>query len=234
MKRTLPSTLLFLSLLNAHSASAISVDNMIIVSNYDVDKITVVNQDPFPVVVGVKLSELDIETKKETDLAKENFKEWPIYISRDEFIIDQNSRYNLKINNLSTLLGKTNNQDRVIGISLIPKSYENRENNNNSLSILTGYKVWYILPHQKEKVSGDTSVTYTNNKIELSNNTDTAIKFTFNSCEININSECGETAELVLSGKSKKLDVITNESKMIKFATDDFLGRYSKKITVKI
>ncbi|UKA23261.1 hypothetical protein IHC92_20110 [Photobacterium damselae subsp. damselae] len=133
-------------------AFAISVDKMIVISkgSNETSTITVINDDNYPVFVKAQLSELMPDGKIKS-FDNYDFKTWPIYLNHNEFIIDPKSRIKITVNNLQEMLGNEEDRDRIIGISFIPESYEKNNSTDKSLNILTGFKVWYIIPNQLKK-----------------------------------------------------------------------------------
>ncbi|WBJ97153.1 hypothetical protein [Shewanella sp. MTB7] len=148
-----------MSLLASSMAHAINVDKMVLVaSDGQIDHITVMNPDTFPVFVRVELSEL-LSSGEEQVFNEQDFKHWPVFVDNDELIIDPNSRIKISINNLTHMLGNIQDKDRIIGISFIPESYQaNNQSTKASLNILMGFKAWYVMPHGKDIVSGHADV----------------------------------------------------------------------------
>ncbi|MGL4372629.1 MAG: hypothetical protein ACRCS6_02525, partial [Turicibacter sp.] len=132
-------------------------------------------------------------------------------------------------------LGSYVNEDRVIGISFIPQTYQDDGGKKSSLSVLTGFKVWYIIPNNKEKVSGLVDVKKVNNKITLVNKTDTAIQFYIDSCKVPVlnQSECSDST-LILSGRQKDISFDSKFSGPISISAQDFRDRYKKEFKINI
>ncbi len=214
--------------------SALSVDKMIVIANSSDDyvDIRVSNSDDFPVLVNVILTEKTDESEKEFDQLK--FEDQPVYVDIDELIIDPLSSIKVRINNLSKMLGKTIFKDRIIGVSFIPQSYKDENSKKYSVNILTGFKVWYVLPSNKEGLSYDTDINIDNNEMVLINNSDTVIEFVIDSCEIESSNHCREPI-IVLSKNKKKVtfpDELKNKEVMV--YAKDFNQQYEKKFKVKL
>ncbi|CEO41639.1 hypothetical protein C0W35_06490 [Photobacterium kishitanii] len=217
---------------------AISVDKMIVVSkgNNDSSIITVMNDDSYPVFVKAQLSELMPDGKSKL-FDNHDFKQWPIYLNHTDFIIDPKSRVKITVNNLQEMLGNKENKDRIIGISFIPESYEKNNSSEKSLNILTGFKVWYIIPNNLKEVTGN--VTYKKEsagKYDVFNNTDTVLTFNINACQamnVELNNECSDTI-MILSGKKKTINLNKVEQGTVVITAQDYRDRFKKKINIKI
>lgn len=216
---------------------AINVDKMVVVAIGDDEeksRISVINPDDFPVLVSAELSEI-IDDGSEVKFNDQDFKDWPVYLDENEWIIDPKSRVNITVNNLLKTLGSSINEDRVVGVSFIPQTYQEDDEKKNSLSILTGFKVWYIIPNNKKNVTGGVDVNKVKNNITLINKTDSIIKFYIDSCKSPVESkpECSDSI-LVLSGKEKKVTFDSNYSGEVSIHAKDFRNRYEKKFKVKL
>lgn len=227
-----------LLLIITQQAFAISVDKMIVISkgSNETSTITVINDDNYPVFVKAQLSELMPDGKIKS-FDNYDFKTWPIYLNHNEFIIDPKSRIKITVNNLQEMLGNEEDRDRIIGISFIPESYEKNNSTDKSLNILTGFKVWYIIPNQLKKVSGNISYKkIKDNKYLLVNNTNTILKFNINACKamgMNVNDKCIENL-IVLAGKNKTLNLSSVKKGTVLIKAQDFRDRFDKELQIKI
>lgn len=222
----------------ASNAFAISVSKLVMVSTEkDSKEITVYNEAEYPAFVAIELSELKLSELKEVKLDEEDFENWPIFLDKKEVIIDPKSSINLKVNDLAALLEQRKPVDRVVGISFIPKSYKGGEAGQNSLNLLTGYKTWYVIPNDNEKVKGTVSVVGKGEgKFLLINNTDTAIKFDVDVCEGKEKTESCTGSVMVLSGRNKEIDFDNNKykGKQLVLEARDYRGRFDKSFKLKL
>lgn len=219
------------------SVHAINVDKMFVVATGDDEKksqVVVINSDDFPVLVSAELTEM-FKDGREVRFNEQDFKNWPVYLDKTEWIIDPKSRVKIIVNNLLYALDAHVNEDRVIGISFIPQTYQDDGGKKSSLSVLTGFKVWYIIPNNKGKVTGLVDIKKVNNKITLVNKTDTTVQFFIDSCKAPIlnQSECSDSV-LVLSGRQKDVTFDSKFSGPISISAEDFRGRYKKEFKINI
>lgn len=226
-----------LLLMLSASVEAINVDKMLVVAAGDdteKSQIIIINSDNFPVFVRAELSER-LKDGKEIKFNEDDFKNWPAYLDKNEWIVDPKSRMKVTVNNLLNVLGSDIKEDRVIGVSFIPQTYQEGGENKSALSILTGFKVWYIIPNNKSKVLGNVDVKYAKNKATLINKTDTTIQFNIDSCKTpKLNqSECSDSV-LVLPGRQKEVSFDSMYSGIVSVFAEDFKGRYNKKFEIKI
>ncbi|WP_177323851.1 hypothetical protein [Plesiomonas shigelloides] len=225
-----------LLLLLSGSAQAINVDKMLVVAagdNLKKSQIVVVNSDDTPVLVSAELTEMR-KDGKEVKFDDQDFKNWPVYLDNSEWIIDPKSRMKVTVNNLLVALKTEIKEDRVIGISFIPQSYQDDGGKKSALSVLTGFKVWYIIPNNKEKVTGAVDVLQVKNKITLVNKTDTAIQYYIDSCKAPVlnQPECSDSV-LVLSGRQKDVTFDSSFSGAVSISAEDFNHRYKKEFNIK-
>ncbi|CEO41864.1 hypothetical protein [Photobacterium kishitanii] len=227
-----------LFLLFSQQALAISVDKMIVISkgNNEASNITVLNEDTYPVFVKAELSELMPDGKSKS-FENKNFKQWPIYLNHMDFIIDPKSKFKVTVNNLQEMLGNKETKDRILGISFVPESYKKNDESEKSLNILTGFKVWYIIPNNLDKVTGDiTFKEIENHKYYLYNNTNTVLTFNINACKamgLSIGNSCNEKI-LILAGKKKVLNFTEVKKGDVFIEAQDYRNRFDKKLTIKI
>ncbi|MGL5264680.1 MAG: hypothetical protein ACRC9E_00330, partial [Plesiomonas shigelloides] len=164
----------YLLLTLSTSAQAINVDKMLVVAVGDDAKksqIIVSNQDSTPVLVSAELTER-LKNGKEVTFNEREFKSWPVYLDKAEWIIDPKSRVKVTVNNLLDALDANIVNDRVVGVSFIPQTYQDGGGHKSALSVLTGFKVWYIIPNNKPNVIGNVDVSHFKNKVTLVNKTD--------------------------------------------------------------
>ncbi len=219
------------------SVQAINVDKMFVVATGDDEKksqVVVINSDDFPVLVSAELTEM-FKDGKEVAFNEEDFKSWPVYLDKTEWIVDPRSRMKIIVNNLLHALGTHIDEDRVIGISFIPQTYQDNGGKKSSLSVLTGFKIWYIIPNNKGRVTGLVDVKKMNNKITLVNKTDTAMQFYIDSCKGSIlnQSECSDSV-LVLSGRQKDVTFDSKFRGPISISVEDFRNRFKKDFKINI
>lgn len=229
--------IIYLLFILSASAQAIDVDKMLVVATGDdlkKSQIVVFNADNFPVLVSAELTEM-LKDGKEVKFNDLEFKRWPVYLDKSEWIIDPKSRVKVTVNNLLEALGTEIKEDRVIGISFIPQTYQEGGGKKSSLMVLTGFKVWYVIPNNNNKVSGDVEVRQVKNKVTLINKTDTAIKFYIDICKPPVlnQPECSDSV-LVLSGKQKDVTFDTKYSGAVSISAEDFRNRYKKEFKMKI
>ncbi|MFB1077184.1 hypothetical protein [Photobacterium damselae] len=226
--------IIYLLLLLSASVQAVNVDKMLITAIDDDEEksqITVINSDNFPVFVKIELTELI--NNEEMKFNSDDFKHWPIYLDKNELIIDPKSRIKVTVNNLLKALGTTIKNDRVVGISFIPQTYQEDEKNKSSLSVLTGFKVWYIIPHNKAKVLGNAEIKQDKKKLMLVNNTDTTLQFYIDSCGTSKDNpkECSDSV-LVLPKRMKDVTFDASYHGVVIITTKDLRKRYRKEFKI--
>lgn len=222
---------------------AITVDSLIKYQNPDQDNYyTVTNTDPFPVFVQTKLTELvrnDKGKSKEVALDPKDFNNWPVYLEPASIILDPKGEVKVNVVDLYKLMKKKLDKDRIIGVSFIPSSYKKKDAKGNtsdsegSVNILMGYKSWYIIPKEGE-IHGEASVDYKRNaKSYMINNTDTAVNFKINACDIKPKPEACEGDVLVLAHDKKVLKLPKGKGK-VNISINSLNLKYSKNLTVNL
>lgn len=236
-------SLLILSVLFSLNASAITIDSMVKYQKQDANNAyTITNPDPFPVFVQTKLSELvrSDGKSKEVELKAKDFDNWPIYLEPSSIILDPKGKVKVNVVDLYKLMNKKLDKDKIIGVSFIPSSYKKKEDDGKSKSktegavnILMGYKSWYIIPKDGE-IHGNASVDYSpNKKSYLVNDTDTAISFRIDACNIKPKPEACKGTVLVLANSKKNL-LLPKGKGIVNIVANSLNLKYKKKFDVKL
>ena len=214
------------------NAYTISIDKMIAFAG---DKITVKNDSDFAVFIKVDLSELNLKTGVETPLNKMVFTKWPVYADRYSFVIDPESSEQLNLTPIDSELGKQTQYDRIVGVSFVPESYkDNDKKSQYKLSMLIGFKTWYIIPNQKKTVEGDVSIQKTIKVGEyiFNNNTDTVVEFDVNTCKTKQHPKQCEETIIALAHRHKKITLEGVTGGTIKVIARDKRNRFKKSLII--
>lgn len=227
--------ILVLSMFFSISASAITVDKMVVIPNKSDAKseIKITNPASHPVFLKVTLSELNSENET-VEFKTDEFQSWPVYVERNEFLIEPEEEIVIAIQHLAKQLNKASDRDRVIAIDIMPESVIDDGQVGQKMSILIGYRVWMIIA-KDGALKGKPSVLKTDDGYVLSNPSDSVAIFNINLCdtEFKKGTEC-KGSEFVLSGKEKVLNLLEFKNGDANISIRDPYDRYLIKETIKL
>lgn len=217
------------------SSYAITVDKMVIIPNKSdlKSEIKITNPASHPVFLKVTLSEMNAAKEVEA-LKPEEFQNWPVYVERNEFLIEPEEEIVIEIQHLAKQLDKSSTTDRVIAIDVMPESVLDDGQVGQKMSILIGYRVWMIIA-KDGALKGKPSVLKTDDGYVLSNPSDSVAIFNINLCdtEFKKGTEC-KGSEFVLSGKEKVLNLLEFKNGDANISIRDPYDRYLIKETIKL
>lgn len=217
------------------SVSAITVDKMVIIPNKSdlKSEIKITNPATHPVFLKVTLSEMN-DAKEVEAFRPEEFQNWPVYVERNEFLIEPEEEIVIAIQHLAKQLNKASDRDRLIAIDIMPESVIDDGQVGQKMSILIGYRVWMIIA-KDGALKGEPSVLKTENGYVLNNASDSVAIFNINLCETEFKkgTEC-KGSEFVLSGKEKTLNLLEFKNGDANISIRDPYDRYLIKETIKL
>ncbi|ANS86546.1 hypothetical protein RJD38_02880 [Vibrio scophthalmi] len=226
---------LVISLLFSISVSAITVDKMVIIPNESDAKsdIKITNPASYPVFLKVTLSELNSDNET-VEFKTDEFQNWPVYVERNEFLVEPEEEIVIAIQHLAKQLNKASDRDRIIAIDIMPESVIDDGQVGQKMSILIGYRVWMIIA-KDGALKGEPSVLKTEKGYVLNNASDSVAIFNINLCETEFKkgTEC-KGSEFVLSGKEKALNLLEFKNGNANISIRDPYDRYLIKETIKL
>ncbi|HDY8067375.1 TPA: hypothetical protein RQK90_004435 [Vibrio vulnificus] len=222
-------------LLFSSSSLAITVDKMVVIPGLNEEKsdIKINNPAAYPVFLRVTLSEL--ESSGETiELDEENFQDWPVYVERNEYLVEPEEKISIVVQHLARQLDIPLEKDRIIAIDIMPESVVDDGVQGQKMNILIGYRVWMILSKDGEIV-GKPSVVLTDNGYVLKNDSNSVALFNLDLCETTFKKgvEC-KGSEFVLSGKEKALNLSEFKNGQATISIRDPYSRYQIKESIKL
>ncbi len=226
---------LLFTLLFSMKLFAITVDKMVIIPNKNERKseIKVNNPSEHPVFLRVTLSELD-NNGETIEFKEENFQNWPVYVERNEYLVEPEEEISIAIQHLARQLEVTQNTDRIIAVDIMPESMVDDGGEGQKMNILIGYRVWIILSKDGE-IIGRPSVVLTNNGYLLKNDSNSVALFDVDLCQTTFKKgrEC-KGLEFVLSGRDKALDLTDFKNGNANISIRDPNLRYQLTHTIKL
>ncbi|HDY8011701.1 TPA: hypothetical protein ACGUOU_004400 [Vibrio vulnificus] len=222
-------------LLFSSSSLAITVDKMVVIPGLNEEKsdIKINNPAAYPVFLRVTLSEL--ESSGETiELDEENFQDWPVYVERNEYLVEPAEEISIVVQHLARQLDIPLEKDRIIAIDIMPESVVDDGVQGQKMNILIGYRVWMILSKDGEIV-GKPSVVLTDNGYVLKNDSNSVALFNLDLCETTFKKggEC-KGSEFVLSGKEKALNLSEFKNGQATISIRDPYSRYQIKESIRL
>ncbi|EHH0795694.1 hypothetical protein V6448_001749 [Vibrio vulnificus] len=223
------------ALLFSASSFAITVDKMVIIPGKDEQKsdIKINNPAAHPVFLRVTLSEMESDGET-VEFNEENFQHWPVYVERNEYLIDPEEEISIAVQHLTRQLGVPQEKDRIIAIDIMPESVMDDSVQGQKMSILIGYRVWMILSKDGE-IIGKPSVVLTDKGYVLKNDSNSVALFNLDLCQTTYKKgvEC-KGSEFVLSGKEKALNLTEFKNGQAAISMRDPYSRYQIKESIKL
>ena len=186
LKNTIFSSLLLTTI----SASAMSIDKMMLVADGHNDFYTVTNTTEQPLFILTNVTEKKISKNKVEDIAytSSNLDSWKINITPARFILAPGESKLVYVNDNLCVDGKkcVRKTDSVFTVGFVPQVYVPKgEKPVNNVGILFGFAPTFVLPPDEQNIDYDlitTQTGYTNN-LTVKNKGNTLLTVMVDQCE---------------------------------------------------
>lgn len=205
---------------------AISVDSLFqVADDRDSAILNVVNPDDITMFVKISSTKLEYTNgeRQVINLTKDNVGHWGLQVSPIYLVLEPGEEKSVRLKYVCKSVFCSRDKDIVYGVDLSPKPYDQPE--QQSLSMLLGYKTYFVVPSKNPMFDFDWKVG-SEGKATLSNTGNTTLIGVIDTCSEGHYSGCVYKYRL-LPGAEREINIPSSKTaKNIKFVdlTGNLIG----------
>ena len=204
-------TTLLAGVLWAPAASALAIDNMVLISgqNPSGDHFTLTGNTRSPVFVRTEITRLHVKDNRVTEepFRRDNLMSWTIIVAPPLFILDPAESRRVALRPVAEQT--TRDTDEVYAVSFIPQAAKEVEEGHR-MDMQVGFQTFYIVPATTTKMSYDLRYNPGSGKVTLVNKGNTVMLAELDRCKagekVDPKKNCTATF-MAIAGRTKEYEV---------------------------